>query len=234
MKIRLFTIPNVITLMNLVCGSLSALYALKYDNLQVAFFLMIAAAVFDFFDGFVARLLGSFSEVGKQLDSLADMVSFGFAPSAILFSMYINSGGDGPLGYAVFIVAAFAALRLAKFNIDETQHDEFEGLPSPACALFIGSAGYLFAEGFFSVHPYYVVGVAVCMSWFMISRIRMFALKFKNFSFKDNALRYSFLIVAVAGIAVFRIAAVPFVIMGYILVSAVKGMICAKCSKQVD
>lgn len=231
MKIKLFTIPNILTLMNLLCGSLAALYALQFDNLQVAFFFIVIAAVFDFFDGFVARLLGSFSEVGKQLDSLADVISFGFAPSAILFNIYMASGGTLYLGFAVFVVAAFSALRLAKFNIDDTQHDEFEGLPTPACALFIGSAGYLFAAGMFAVHPYYVIGVAVCLSWFLISRIRMFALKFKNFSFKDNVLRYSFLAASVVALALLQIAALPFIIMAYILISAVKGMVCSKCTK---
>lgn len=229
MKIKLFTIPNVITLLNLICGSLAAVFALMFNDLQMAFYLIVLAAVFDFFDGFTARLLGSFSAVGKELDSLADVISFGFAPSAIMLNIYMALGGDAYLGFAMFIFAAFAALRLAKFNIDESQHDEFEGLPTPAAALFVGSAGWLFAEGMFVIHPYYIIGVAVCLSWFMVSNIRMFALKFKNFSVKDNVLRYSFLVASLIAIIVFRIAAIPFIIMGYIVVSMIKGMVCSKC-----
>ena len=142
MKVRLFTIPNLLTLANLVCGSVGVVMALSGGRLTTAFCLMILAAVFDFFDGFVARLLGQSSPIGLQLDSLSDDISFGLLPASILYVLYGRMPslwlGEGPAAaaaaYAVFVVAAFAALRLAKFNIDDTQRTEFCGLPSPAAA----------------------------------------------------------------------------------------------------
>lgn len=137
MKVRLFTIPNLLTLANLVCGSVGVVMALSGGRLTTAFCLMILAAVFDFFDGFVARLLGQSSPIGLQLDSLSDDISFGLLPASILYVLYGRMPslwlGEGPAAeaaaYAVFVVAAFAALRLAKFNIDDTQRTEFCGLP---------------------------------------------------------------------------------------------------------
>ena len=142
MKIKLFTIPNLLTLSSLLCGSFAVVSALVYGDLALAFWLTIAAGVFDYSDGFVARLLKCPSAIGVQLDSLSDMVSFGFAPSAVLFVLWNNSlpaDAEAWLRYGgsalCFAVAAFSALRLAKFNIDETQHTEFCGLPTPANAL---------------------------------------------------------------------------------------------------
>ena len=151
MKVRLFTIPNLLTLANLVCGSVGVVMALSGGRLTTAFCLMILAAVFDFFDGFVARLLGQSSPIGLQLDSLSDDISFGLLPASILYVLYGRMPslwlGEGPAAeaaaYVVFVVAAFAALRLAKFNIDDTQRTEFCGLPSPAAALLCGSLGLL-------------------------------------------------------------------------------------------
>ncbi len=229
MKIRLFTIPNVITLLNLGCGSIAALYALRFDDLQIAFWFIMAAAVFDFLDGFAARLLKSYSEVGKQLDSLADTVSFGFAPSAILFSIYQSSGGIGMAGFLVFILAAFSALRLARFNIDPEQSDEFIGMPTPACAIFVASAGHVFASGLYSVTPVFVILITLFLSAMLVLPVRMFSLKFHDFSLRGNALRYAFLILSLAGIVAWGIRAIPFVIMGYAVISACRNMVCSKC-----
>ena len=143
MKIKLFTLPNILTLCNLLCGAAAAVAALRFDNLQWPLLFIVAAAVFDFLDGFAARLFKSYSPLGKELDSLADCVSFGFAPSAILLNIYETSGGEGPWGYLVFILAAFSALRLAKFNIDENQSTQFIGMPTPAAALLVAASGYL-------------------------------------------------------------------------------------------
>ena len=224
MKIRLYTIPNFITLCNLLCGCGAMLFALKFNDLQTAFWLIIAAAVFDFMDGFVARLTKQYSEVGVQLDSLADMVSFGAAPSSILFCMYYLSGGTGWIGFATFILAAFSALRLAKFNVDTDQKCGFIGMPTPAAAIFVASVGYLFSQGAFMMHPIYAVGVAVVLSYFLVSDIPMFALKFTNYSFSDNKLRYIFIICSVVAIAILRITAIPFIIVAYLLVSIVSKM----------
>jgi CDP-diacylglycerol--serine O-phosphatidyltransferase len=231
-KIRLFTVPNIITLANLACGSAAAVYALGGD-LKLAFWLIAVAAVFDFLDGFAARLLRQYSEIGKQLDSLSDMVSFGVAPSAILYSMFLDGGGDPVVGFAVFIIALFSALRLAKFNIDESQSHEFHGLPTPACALFVASGGWLYAEGAFlvwgsdmtdlatGISPLWLIVVAVILSILLVSNFRMFALKFSGYGFKGNEVRYIFLALALIAIAIFRIAAIPFAIFAYILTSLV-------------
>ena len=231
MKIRLFTLPNVITLANLFCGCLATLYALRFDDLQFAFWFILGAAVFDFLDGFTARLTGQFSALGRELDSLAEMVSFGLAPAAILFSLYQAAGGIGAWGFFVFIVALFSALRLAKFNIDESQHDEFSGLPTPANAIFIASAGHIYASGLYAVQPWLILVVAALLSCLLIAPVRMFSLKFKRFGWKGNELRYLFLLAAVAGIAVWGILAIPFVMAGYLLTSLVRNAVCVTRSK---
>ena len=139
MKIKLFTIPNLLTLSNLFCGSVAVVSALVWGDLKLAFGLMVLAAVFDFFDGFAARLLNQSSPIGLQLDSLADDISFGLAPAAIMYSLYQWMPGiwlpEGYPGLVVFVFTACAALRLAKFNIDDTQRTEFCGLPSPAAVV---------------------------------------------------------------------------------------------------
>ena len=217
MKLRLFTLPNMLTLANLACGSAAAVYVLRYDDLRTAFWLVAAAAVFDFLDGFAARLTRQYSEVGKQLDSLSDMVSFGVVPAAVLFSIYNSVGGPALWGWAVFAVALFSALRLAKFNVDDQQSDSFTGLPTPACALFVASAGWLFAGGAYTVTPECVVIVAVLLAYLLICPLRMMALKFRDFSFRNNAVRYCFLALSAVGLALFHIAAIPFIIAGYVL-----------------
>ncbi len=217
MKIRLFTLPNILTLANLACGSVAAVYVLRYDDLRTAFWLVAAAAVLDFLDGFAARLTGQYSEVGKQLDSLSDMVGFGVVPAAVLFSMYNSVGGPGPWGWLVFAVALFSALRLAKFNVDDSQSDSFVGLPTPACALLVASGGWLFAEDAFTVTPECIVAAAALLSYLLICPLRMFALKFRDYSFRNNAMRYCFLALSAVGLAVFHIAAIPFIIAGYVL-----------------
>lgn len=222
MKIRLFTIPNMLTLCNLLFGCAAAVYALRFDDIQTSFYCIVIAAIFDFFDGFAARLLGSYSAVGKELDSLADVVSFGFAPSAVLFSMYQQGGGAEMWGYAVFVLAAFSALRLAKFNIDENQSTEFIGMPTPAAALFVGSAGYLYGAGLYAIDPYTIIGIAIVLSYFLVCNTPMFALKFKNYGIKDNILRYSFVLLSAIALAVCQISAIPFIIMAYVAVSVLK------------
>ena len=218
-KIKLFTLPNVLTLANLACGSIATVFALRHNDLRTAFWFIAAAAAFDFLDGFAARLTRQYSEVGKQLDSLCDMVSFGLAPAAVMFSIYNTMNGLEPWGYLVFTVALFSALRLAKFNVDNSQTDSFVGLPTPACVLFVASAGWLLASGMFVVNPWYIVAVAAVLSYLLISPLHMFALKFRDFSFRNNALRYCFLILSAAGVAMFHIVAIPFIIMGYVLIS---------------
>ncbi len=215
-------IPNTLTLANLFCGCLAVTYALDGDA-RTAFWLVITAAVFDFFDGFAARLLKAHSPIGADLDSLADMVSFGVVPSAVLYSL--------GLGWFGFIVALFSALRLAKFNIDERQSVEFIGLPTPANALFFTSIGYVLAtydSGYFVdvfSTKWFLYVLAVSFSLLMVSEIRMFSLKLKSFSFKANALVYCFLIFSAVLLVIFGVGAVPFVMLVYIITSLVRNVL---------
>lgn len=225
-KIKLFTFPNLLTLCNLVSGSLAVVFTLRYDGLQMAFFMIVAAAVFDFLDGFAARLFHSNSAVGVQLDSLSDMVSFGLAPSVILLSMFESSGGVGEIGYGVFILAAFSALRLAKFNIDERQHDRFIGLPTPAAALLVASAGYMFEAKVFTLHPALTLAAALVLGVLLISEIPMFALKFKQYGFRGNEIRYIFLAVSLIALLVWGFGAVSLIILLYILISVIGSLVC--------
>lgn len=231
MKIKLFTIPNLLTLSSLLCGSFAVVSALVYGDLALAFWLTIAAGVFDYSDGFVARLLKCPSAVGVQLDSLSDMVSFGFAPSAVLFVLwndFLPADAAAWLRYGgsvlCFFVAAFSALRLAKFNIDETQHTEFCGLPTPANALFFISLGWMNVRTGFDLGYWMLLFVPV-MSWLLISPVRMFAFKFQSFAFKGNEIRYIFIALAVVLLIALGIPAVPIIILLYVVVSTVRWML---------
>lgn len=230
MKIKLFTIPNLLTLSNLLCGAFAAVAALVWGDLTLAFGLMILAAVFDFFDGFAARLLGQSSPIGLQLDSLADDISFGFVPAAVMYVLYQRMPGiwlpEGNPGLVVFVFAAFAALRLAKFNIDDTQRTEFCGLPSPAAALLCTSLGLLAETYGMSIPREAVLAVALAAGLLMVSNVRMFALKFHGFGWKGNELRYAFIIVGIAMAVGLRGYAVPLIVVLYILISLVRGLFC--------
>lgn len=231
MKVRMFTLPNMITLCNLFCGCAALVFCLSRDDLQVTFWLVVAAAAFDFLDGFTARLTRQYSELGKQLDSLSDMVSFGAVPSAVLYTVYMTSGGGGMSelwGIATASVALFSALRLGKFNIDTNQSSEFVGMPTPACALFVCSAGYLFAKGLFNIHPVTVITVSLLLSYLLICPVKMFSLKFSDPSWNNNKVRYSFCVISAAALAVWNIVSVPFIIAAYIIVSAVIWLVCRK------
>ena len=228
MKIKFFTIPNLLTLSNLLCGTFAAVSALKYGNLEWAFWFMVIAAVFDFFDGFVARLLKSSSPIGVQLDSLADMISFGFVPAAVLYVICTSTISEDEVllryGYtlACFVLAAFSALRLAKFNIDETQHTEFCGLPTPANALFFASLGLIYARTGYNFGGHTLVYMMPVMAWLLISPIRMFALKFQGFGWRGNEIRYVFLALSIVLIATLRLYSIPAIIALYIVISAVR------------
>ncbi len=234
MKIRLFTIPNLLTLANLLCGAVATVAALVHHNLTAAFWLIAAAAAFDFFDGFAARLLRQSGPLGIQLDSLADDISFGLAPSAMLYALYLDMPGRW-LGYnaglVVFLFAAFAALRLAKFNIDETQHAEFCGLPTPAATLLCASIGMLTESRGWIVPREGVLALAVVVSLLMISPIRMFSLKFSGFGWKGNELRYSFLIFCIGLIAVLKACSIPVIIVAYIVISTGRWLVVRKEGK---
>ena len=215
-------IPNTITSMNLLCGVLGVIASLN-GRLELAFVLMISAAAFDFCDGLAARLLKAYSEIGKELDSLADDVSFGVLPAVMLFSV---SGTDiVVLKYLPLLLAVFSALRLAKFNLDERQATEFIGLPTPACAMFFASVGYIMQQNAAAAPPVAAIVASVVFSLLLISPIPMFALKFKHFDFAGNELRYIVLGISLVLLGLYQVRALPFIILAYILVSIVRFLI---------
>jgi CDP-diacylglycerol--serine O-phosphatidyltransferase len=220
-------IPNMITCCNLISGCVAVTYAL-YGNLPMALAWIVIGALFDFFDGMTARLLHVSSSIGKELDSLADDVTFGVAPAAMVYHELtimnypaIFESLRPVLPYVAFVLAAFSALRLAKFNLDERQTTSFIGLPTPANALFwgsllVGTGTYMEAESF--AMPVIVIMLFVSC-YLLVSEIPMFALKFKQWGWKGNEIRYIFLITSLLILLVFRVQGIAIVIAWYIFLS---------------
>lgn len=222
-------IPNSITCCNLISGCI-ATYNAFLGDIRMALLWIIVGAVFDFFDGMSARLLKVSSPIGKELDSLADDITFGFAPSAIIF--YELSIMEYPsellmlkpyLPYFAFVMAAYSALRLAKFNLDERQSLGFIGLPTPANALFWGAL-FVGAQNFMESTAYMlpVVLLMLCVScWLLIAEVPMFALKFKQWGWKGNEVKYIFLISCLPLLMIFGITAFSVIIAWYVVLSVV-------------
>ena len=239
MKIRLFTVPNMLTLANLLAGCAVIVFALQYHAYETAFWLIIAAAIFDFLDGFAARLLKQTSPLGVQLDSLADDVTFGLAPAIVMYDLYIHSTSYyglnpevmGWLKWGVLIIAAFSVLRLAKFNIDTTQSTEFEGLPTPANALMLMSLAVLAETGKVVLYQEVILVISLAASLLLISPIRMFALKFKSFGIKGNELRYGFIVAALALIIFVPAYSLLAIIVLYIALSTLRWLFAGKSQK---
>lgn len=222
-------IPNTITCCNLICGCIATGFALKGD-LAMAMAFIVMGAVFDFFDGFVARLLKVSSTIGKELDSLADCITFGFAPAAIVSTLLRLAPLPVEfeilamlLPYVAFVIAAFSAIRLAKFNLDERQSTTFYGLPTPANALF-WSALALGAQEWIATTSWSVYALLlgiVCSSWILVADIPMFALKFKDYSLAHNKLRYGFILASAVLLLFAGWTGFAFVILLYIATSLV-------------
>lgn len=222
-------IPNTITCCNLISGCIAVSYAFM-GFYGMAFLFIVTGAVFDFFDGMSARLLGVSSPIGKELDSLADCITFGLAPSAIIYTFLDTqdypsalSAVSGFIPYIAFVMAAFSALRLAKFNLDERQTTSFIGMPTPANALFWASL-VVGGEGLLSYSCYTVAGVIVLVlvcSWLLVAEIPMFALKFKTWGWRGNEIKYVFVLTSVALLAVLRLSGFAAVIAWYVILSAV-------------
>jgi len=215
-------IPNFLTLLNLLAGCVGIIFALEGNQFLAAVFIW-TAAIMDFLDGFAARLLKVHSAIGKELDSLADVVSFGVLPSCILFQMLRGASGSEILPYAAFLVALFSALRLARFNVDDRQSDSFIGLPVPANAIMISSYPLIAEEtGFFLFdNAAFLIFLTVLSSYLLVSGIPLFAFKFKGFGWKENRPKYIFLLLSLCLIALFRIPAIPAIILLYILFSVI-------------
>lgn len=202
-------IPNTLTCCNLISGCIATFYGFCGDP-QMALLWIIVGAAFDFFDGMSARLLGVSSPIGKELDSLADDITFGFAPSAIVFaelSIMPYPTALAPIAdyipFVAFIMAAFSAIRLAKFNLDERQTTSFIGVPTPANALFWGSL-VCSCQTTFETQKWasliVIIGILMC-SWLLVCELPMFALKFKHWGWKNNEVRYSFILLSVIFLA---------------------------------
>ncbi|MCX6232509.1 MAG: CDP-diacylglycerol--serine O-phosphatidyltransferase [Bacteroidetes bacterium] len=235
------SIPNFITLLNLLCGCLAIVAAFE-TNLVLASVLVFAGAFFDYFDGMAARILHAKSEIGKQLDSLADVVTFGVVPAIISYKLLqiaaVNNAfitNNNFLLYIPFIIALFSALRLAKFNIDSRQTTSFLGLPTPANAIFWASAPLIiYYKGFEGINvfgqlnviiaslfqnAYFLIAFSILMSALLIIEIPLFSLKMKDLSWKNNMIQYIFLITAFCLLLVLNFTALPIIILIYILFS---------------
>ncbi len=232
-------IPNTLTVFNLLCGLISLTLTFQ-GNYPYASLFIFAAAVFDFLDGNAARMLHAYSELGKQLDSLADLVSFGVAPGLMIFQMVSAhcAGSCNTLEklhiapYFALIIPVCSALRLAKFNIDLRQEVNFIGIPTPANAIFFASIPLVLyvQPGMFSlVHLDFLVTLfsntriltilAVFFSYLLISEFKIFSMKFKSLAWQGNQLRYVFLISSLALFVLFFLSAIPMIIILYILLS---------------
>ncbi len=221
-------IPNTVTCLNLFSGCVACVMAFK-GLYETAFLFIIIGAVFDFFDGMLARLLDAHSKIGKDLDSLADDISFGLAPAALVFSFLQEpeltypdflAGYRDIVPYFGFLIAVFSGLRLAKFNVDTRQTTSFIGLPVPANALFwgsliVGGGNLLLTQG----NALYLLVLVVLFSWLLVSEIPMFSLKFKNLSWKDNKVSFLFLLVTIALLVTMGVGGFSAVIVWYILLS---------------
>lgn len=212
-------IPNFITCLNLFSGCIAVLLAFK-GNYQGAFIAILVAAVFDFFDGFAARMLKAYSPMGKELDSLADMISFGLAPGMIVFSLLNEVNVSEWLPYLAFLIPVFSGLRLAKFNIDERQTTSFIGMPTPANAIFWAGLAFSYS-GLLEQNYWAIIILTVLFSYLLVAEIPMFALKVKNLAWKDNQIQYIFLLVTVVLLGVFQLNAFAPIIGWYILLSVI-------------
>ena len=221
-------IPNTLTCCNLICGAIATHLAFTGREKEALLFIIIGAT-FDFFDGFAARLLKVSSPIGKELDSLADDITFGLAPSAMVFSLLtsLTESMACPLAtyipYTAFLIAAFSGMRLAKFNLDERQTSSFIGMPTPANALFwgaliIGAQDYLASWSGSTVAIFILI---LLTSYMLVAEFPMFALKFKNFKWSDNKIRYIFLIVSIALLVGLGTVGFSAIILWYVLLSAI-------------
>lgn len=240
-------IPNLITLLNVFCGCVASVFAVL-NQLELAAFFVFLGIIFDFFDGFAARILDVKSELGLQLDSLADMITSGLVPGIVMFQLLAMSMSGGwnvdfssefsgsmvwsgikmsLLPFIGFLITMASAYRLAKFNIDENQTASFIGLPTPANALLILSLPLILLyqnNDFLNsiiLNQWFLIAITIVSAFLLNSKIELFALKFKNWSFQDNALRYIFIIVSLVLLITLKFLAVPVIIMFYILSSII-------------
>jgi len=226
-------LPNLITLLNLACGTVAIVLTLE-GQWQWAVYLVLAASLFDFLDGFAARLLNAYSETGKHLDSLADMVSFGVLPAVFIYTIFKNLFQNQPVDAgnfylhlqwvilaSVLLVPAISAIRLARFNIEKDQGNFFYGLPTPAHTLFwTGIFWQVMQSGsLFGTHLFFMWAIMLIMAFHMILPIPMYSLKFEHFRLRGNLIRYLLLLLAVVILILTGLGGLSLVILVYILLS---------------
>lgn len=229
MSIRNFT-PNALTSLNLAFGCF-AIIEIFEGRLEYVLYYTLLSGLVDFFDGFSARLLKSTSNIGKDLDSLADMVSFGVVPALVMYQLLQMSAPNTPWKYLAILIAVMSGLRLAKFNNDERQSDRFFGLPTPANAFLIISLAHLASEGLWVniVNNWMVlVGVTLGTSALLVADIPMLAFKFKQFGWKGNEAKYAFLLVSLIMAILFQLVALPLIIVMYIVGSVLAHFLAPK------
>ncbi|WP_159947737.1 CDP-alcohol phosphatidyltransferase family protein [Polaribacter septentrionalilitoris] len=230
-------IPNLLTLGNLFCGTVATIFAVQSNFFAAAFFVVLGI-FFDFFDGFAARLLNVSGELGKQLDSLADMVTSGVVPGIIMLKLF----GDTEIGVEnfsdEFVLPSFlsffgllltlgACYRLAKFNIDTRQSESFIGLPTPAMSLFVISLPLIleysdieFVQNLIT-NNYFLIAVTILLTYLMNAEIPLFSLKFKDYSVKKNVIKYMFLLISLVLIITLQYLSIPLIIILYVILSIV-------------
>ncbi|ARV07954.1 phosphatidylserine synthase [Polaribacter sp. SA4-10] len=230
-------IPNLLTLGNLLSGTIATIFAVEGDFVFAGLFVVLGI-IFDFLDGFVARILKVSGELGKQLDSLADMVTSGVVPGIIMFQLLKNRTeeiGDFSsdlnlqhyLPYLGLLLTLAACYRLAKFNIDTRQSDSFIGLPTPAMSLFVISLPLIVAYSNYSIitdlvqNNYFLITVTLILTYLMNAELPLFSLKFKDYSFKNNVMKYFFLITAIVLIIILKYISIPLIIVFYVLLSVI-------------
>ena len=241
-------IPNALTLLNLFCGSIAVILAVNNNFVTAALFVFLGI-FFDFFDGFAARKLNVQSELGLQLDSLADMVTSGLVPGIVMFKLlaltleneivtegtWVSNNLDFHFNLPLLpllglLITLASAYRLAKFNLDEDQQTYFKGLPTPANTLLIISLPLIIefqnsnAINSIILNPWFLVILTLVSCYLLNSSIKLFALKFKNYSFKDNSIRYIFILLCVVLLIVLKFAAIPLIILLYILMSVLDNL----------
>jgi CDP-diacylglycerol--serine O-phosphatidyltransferase len=218
MNLKIY-IPNLITSLNLFTGCVGVYFAFQ-GNYSAAFLCIMLAAIFDFLDGFAARLLKAYSELGKQLDSLADMISFGFLPGALVFSVLSQSEVHFFVAFVGFLIPIFSAFRLAKFNVDERQTTSFLGLPTPANAIFWGGLIFSFTDVLIQ-YPIILSVFVFIFCLLLVCELPMFSLKIKGFSWRENKTQYIFLLGCIISIALMQLNAFAPIIAWYIVFSIV-------------
>ncbi len=230
-------IPNLFTCLNLLSGCIAITMVFR-DKLEVATYFVFIAVIFDFLDGLAARMLNAYSTYGKELDSLADVVTFGLVPGSILYKLlqqsdpsviFANQNFLMIFQFFPFIVTIFSAVRLARFNVDKRQSESFIGLPTPANALLIISLPLIVQYDHFHLaglilNPYFLAITCIVLSYLLIAEIPLFALKFKSFAWKKNAIQYIFLGVSAALLLIFEFAAIPLMIFLYLFLSLINNI----------